>query len=68
MLNFIGRVYALQLGGIWYRVLVENYLVFYVDIGLREVIQPEMCFHFLPTRLYTFENSRITIVMLLLFF
>lgn len=64
-LLFKGRVYALQLEGIWYRVLVENKTVFYVDIGRRDLVQTKMGFHFLPNR---FSYSKLNLVHLILHF
>ncbi len=46
-------MYALKLGQVWYRVLVEKrkrFTAFFVDTGVRHDIQPTMEFHFLPSR------------------
>ena len=54
----LGRVYALKLGGIWFRVLVENNLVFYVNAGLYVIMSGrEWIFIFCLAGLFIFLNN-----------
>ncbi len=62
MIYLIGKAYALQLGQIWHRVLVEKIkkpMAFFVDTGVREEIEPSMEFHFLPSRYFSSNKALI---------
>ena len=54
---FEGEAYALQLRNIWYRVMLEKHLlptplVFLVDSGRRESLNPNKALHILPEKYY----------------
>jgi len=58
-----GKAYALQLGQIWHRVIMEKKIkkpmAFFVDTGVREEIEPSMEFHFLPSRYFSSNKALI---------